>query len=231
VSRSVSSPAFSVGDVLAGAWDLFTRNSWRLILMAAVVFGLLSLLYVAVDASESRVLLPLSAGVTILGVLSLQGALTLLVADLRSGRPARRFGDLYGALGPRLWTLLGAEVLATIGIVGGFILFIVPGVVLLTLWSCLIPAILIEGRGILESFRRSQYLVAGNVLKTLVVVVLTVLLATVVASVITIALAPLPRFVDVYVAGVIANSVTMPYVAVAWTVMFFELRRAKEGAE
>lgn len=227
MSRSALPAAFSVGDVLAGSWDLFTRNSWRLILMASVVFGLLSLLYVVVDLSESRILLPLSAGVTILGVLSLQGALTLLVDDLRAGRPPRRFGEAFGALGPRLWTLLGAEVLATIGIVGGFILFILPGLVLLTLWSCIIPAILLEGRGILEAFRRSQYLVSGNFLKTLVIIVVTVLLGTVVASVITLALAPLPRFVDVYIAGVIANSVTMPYVAVAWTVMFFELRRAK----
>jgi hypothetical protein len=219
----------SIYDVLGEAWAVFTRNSPRLILMAAVVFGILSLFYLAVDVSDSRVLLPISAGVSILGVLSLQGAITAYVDDVRQGRPARRIGELFGAVGPVLWTLLGAEVLATIGIVGGLILLIVPGLVLLTYWSGIIPAIVVERRGLLEAFRRSQHLVSGNAIRVFAVIVLTVLLGTIVANVISLALSPLPRYVDVYVASVIANAVTMPYVAVAWTVMFFELRRIKEG--
>lgn len=218
----------SIYDVMGEAWAIFTRNSPRLILMAGAVFGVLSLLYLAVDASDSRLLLPISAGVSILGVLSLQGAITGYVDDVREGRPQRTAGELFGAVGPVLWTLLGAEVLATIGIVGGLILLIVPGLVVLTFWSGIIPAIVIERRGVLEAFRRSQYLVAGNAWRVFAVIVITVLIGTIVANVIALALSPLPRYVDLYVSSVIANAVTMPYVAVAWTVMFFELRRGKE---
>jgi hypothetical protein len=220
----------SIYDVMGEAWAIFTRNSPRLILMAAAVFGVLSVLYLAVDASDSRLLLPISAGVSILGVLSLQGAITGYVDDVREGRPQRTAGELFGAVGPVLWTLLGAEVLATIGIVGGLILLIVPGLIVLTFWSGIIPAIVIERRGVLEAFRRSQYLVAGNAWRVFALIVITVLIGTIVANVIALALSPLPRYVDLYVASVIANAVTMPYVAVAWTVMFFELRRGKEGS-
>ncbi len=221
---------FSIYDVLGEAWGLYTRNAARMILMAGIVFAILSLLYLAVDASDSRLLLPVSAGVSIIGVLSLQAALTAYVGDLRQGRSERPMGELFGAIGPVLWTLLGAEVLASIGIVGGLILFIVPGLVLLTFWSSIIPAVVIERRGVLESFRRSQFLVSGNALRVFAVIVITVLVATIVANVIALALSPLPRYVDLYVASVIANAITMPYVAVAWTVMFFELRHAKEGS-
>mgnify|MGYP000601392342 CR=1 FL=1 len=219
----------SIYDVMGEAWAIFTRNSPRLVLMAGIVFGVLSLFYLAVDASDSRILLPISAGVSILGVLSLQGAITGYVDDVREGRPARTASELFGAVGPVLWTLLGAEVLATIGIVGGLILLIVPGLVALTYWSGIIPAIVVERRGVLEAFRRSQELVSGSALRVFAIIVITVLVASIVANVIALALSPLPRYVDLYVASVIANAVTMPYVAVAWTVMFFELRRAKEG--
>jgi hypothetical protein len=220
---------FSVGEVLAEAWGLYTRNSGRLILVAAIVFGILSLVYIGLDALQSRALVPLYIGVTILGTLTLQAALTVLVDDLRARRPERPVVDLFRAVLPIFWTLLAAEVVASVGIVGGLILFVVPGLVLLTFWSAIIPAIVLERRGVLECFHRSQYLVSGNALKVFAVIAITVLLSAAVSSVVQLALSPLPRFGDVYVASLVANSLTMPYVAVAWTVMFFELRLAKEG--
>jgi hypothetical protein len=222
---------FSVSETLGEAWGLYTRNSGRLILIAGTVFALLSLLYIAVDVANERTLAIVSAGVTVLGVLSLQGALTVFVDDLRARRAQRSIGDLFGAVSPVLWVLLGAELIATVGIVGGLILFLVPGLVLLTIWSGIIPAIVLERRGVLECFRRSMDLVSGNFLKVLAVIVITIVLGTVVATVIGLALSPLPRYADFYISSVVANAVTMPYVAVAWTVMFFELRLAKEGPQ
>ena len=226
---SRTSVGFSVYETLGEAWAVYTRNSGRLILIAGMVFALLSLLYMIVDVANARALAIVSAGVTLLGVLSLQGALTVFVDDLRAQRSQRSIGGLFGAVAPVLWVLLGAELVATVGIVGGLILFIVPGLALLTIWSGIIPAVVLERRGMLECFRRSMDLVSGNFLKVLAVIVITIVLGTIVATVIGIALSPLPRYADVYLSSVVANAVTMPYVAVAWTVMFFELRLAKEG--
>jgi hypothetical protein len=219
----------TVGEVLGESWALYTRHAVRLILVAAAVFGFLSLIYALVDASGQTLLLPLSAAVTIFGVLVLQGVLVVIVDDLRAGRLELSMGHVWQRIEPRIWTLLAANVIASVAIVAGLILFIIPGVVLLTLWCLFIPAVVLEGRGVIECFRRSMYLVQGNFLKVLVVIVVTIIFATIIATVIQAILWPLPRYVDIYLTGVVANSVTMPLVAVSWTIMFFELRTAKEG--
>src|SRR5207253_1463004 len=53
-------------------------------------------------------------------------------------------------------------ILAALGIGIGFILFIVPGLFLLTIWSMLVPVIVIEGRAAGESFSRSREIVRGH---------------------------------------------------------------------
>ena len=55
-------------------------------------------------------------------------------------------------------------------------LLIVPGLFLLTIWIAVIPAIVLEGRGIGESFGRSRDLVRGNGWNVFGVIILTILL-------------------------------------------------------
>ena len=58
--------------------------------------------------------------------------------------------------------LIGAGILAGIGIAIGLILLIVPGLFLLTIWAVIAPVIVIERTGVFGSFGRSQQLVKGN---------------------------------------------------------------------
>jgi hypothetical protein len=69
--------------------------------------------------------------------------------------------------------------------------------------------------------------VSGDFLRVFAVVALTVILASIIGAMILALLSPLPAFFDVYVAGVIANSITIPFVALAWTLMYYELRAIK----
>lgn len=218
---------FSTGDVLAEAWSLFTRHSGRLIAVGAIVFGFLSLVQAAIESSGERALLPISIGVTVVGAFWLQGALVVVVEDLRDGKVDLSIADVFRQVEPRLWTLIGAGVLAGIAILAGFFLLIVPGLVLITFWSLLAPAIVLERKSVSAAFSRSQQLVSGHFLPMFAVVLVTVVLAAIVALIIAAILSPLPEFVDVYVAGVIANSITMPFVAVAWTLAFYDLRALK----
>ncbi len=217
----------SIPGVLGEAWNLYTRNSARLIGVAAIVFAFLSLVQAAIDTSGVQALLAVSAGVTILGALWLQGALVVVVDDLRDGRVDLTIGQVFRRVEPRLWTLLAVGIIAAVGVAGGLILFILPGLVLLTYWSLTVPAVVIETQGIVGAFRRSMRLVSGDALRVFAVILLTVLLATIVAYMILILMSPLPEFFDVYVAGVVANAITMPFVALAWTLMFFDLRLNK----
>ena len=82
----------------------------------------------------------------------MQAALVELVHDVRDGRADRSVGETYRAVQPRLPAAIVAGILAGIGIAIGLILLIVPGLFLLTIWSMLIPVIVIEGKSAGESF-------------------------------------------------------------------------------
>ncbi len=215
---------FTAAEVLGEAWHLFTRHSGRLIAIAAIVFGFLSAVQALINSTGLRALIPLSVGVTIMGALWVQGALVVAVEDIRDGRADLPLGTVFARVGERIWTLLATGVAAAVLVVLGLSLLVVPGIVLITFWSTLTPVVMLERRGMLGSFARSQQLVRRSFLSVLVVVVVTVAGATAVQAVIIAALQPLPPFVDLYVAGVIASSITIPFVALAWTLAYFDLR-------
>ena len=220
------SSRLSIGDVLGESWLLYTRNSPRLIATAAVVFGVLSLVDLAVDAAVGArwLLVAVGVAVTVVGTFWLQGALVVLVDAIRSGRADVPGRDLYRRVEPRLAVLVAAGLLAAVGVALGIVLLVVPGLVLLTLWSMIVPAIVLEGRGLRDAFRRSMELVRGSGLRVFAVIVLTVLLATIVGAAIRALFAPLPDVLAYYAGGVVANSVTVPFVAIAWTLTYFALR-------
>ncbi len=66
----------------------------------------------------------------------------------------------------RLLSLLGAGIITGILIVIGLICLIVPGIILAIMFSLVVPAIVIERAGALESLSRSRRLVGGRWLKT-----------------------------------------------------------------
>lgn len=215
-----------VVGALGDAWVLYTRHLLRLVAMAFVVFGFLALVDAVVDSLGTvRVaVLPVSVGITIVGVFWLQGALVLVVQELRERRLEVPIGDVFQRVEPHLWRLVAAGLLAAAGIVAGLALFVLPGIVALTYWSLITPAIVLESAGPFAAFRRSMRLVGRNGFRVFVVIALTIVLATIVGVVIRALLEPLPTFVDVYVANVVANSVTVPYVALAWTLVYYQLR-------
>jgi membrane-anchored glycerophosphoryl diester phosphodiesterase (GDPDase) len=111
-----------------------------------------------------------------------------------------------------------------VGVAAGLVALIIPGLVLLTYWSMVTPAIVLEKRGVRDALRRSWRLVRGDALRVFVVIVVTVVAATLISVVTTQLLGPLPDGVDNFVATVLANAITVPFVALTWTVMYFELR-------
>jgi hypothetical protein len=219
--------SFSVGEVLGEAWALYTRNAGRLIAVAAIVFGVLSAVQALINSTGSRALVALAVGITIVGAVWVQGALVVVADDLRDGTIDLPLGEVFRRVEPRLWTLLGAGILVGIGVAAGLLLFLIPGLVLLAFWSLVMPAVVLERRGVLGSISRSQQLVSGDFLRVFAVVGITIVLSTIVNVMIVAILTPLPDFVDIYVAGVIANSVTVPFIALAWTLMYFELKAIK----
>jgi hypothetical protein len=223
------------GDVLGEAWALYKAH-WRhflpIALLVYVVLGLISLVLSLVLGWFGALL---GALIGLVGVFWLQGALSLAVSDVRDGRADLSISETLQQVRPRLAPLLGAGLLAGLGIALGLLLLIVPGLVLLTWWSVIVPVIVFERVAAMESFGRSRALVRGNGWNVFGVIVLTVLIllvaAIVIAIVVAIALNWLPEEIRSYVQNLVSNTLTAPFLALAWTLMYFRLREFERPAE
>lgn len=215
-----------VGDILNAAFDLYKRH-WQHLIAIAFVFYVI--------ASSITLVLTIAFGVwgalggaiiLLIGIFWLTGALVEAVADVRDGRGDLSVGDTFAKVWPRVWTLLGASILAGLGIAAGIVLFIVPGLILLTWWALIPPAIVLEHKGVFESFGRSRELVRGNGWSVFGVLIITYLLSSVISGVVRAIFTPLPDYLGAYIADVIGGSIVAPFSALAITLMYFRLSGA-----
>ena len=109
-----------------------------------------------------------------------------------------------------MWPLLGASILAGLGIAFGLVFLIVPGLILLTWWALIPPSIVLENRGVFESFGRSRELVRGHAWNVFGVLIITYLLSAVISGVIRAIFTPLPDYVGTYIGDVIGGSIVAP---------------------
>jgi hypothetical protein len=226
-----------IGDVLKEAWSLYKRFLWQFFLTALVVFAVLDLLSALADqAAGDSVGAALFWGlvaaiVGIVGFFWVQGALVETVRDVRDGRVDRGIGETYRAVQPRLPALIAAGILAGLGIGLGLLLLIVPGLFLLTIWSMLVPVIVLEGRSAGESFGRSREIVRGRGWSVFGLIVVTFLIVAIASGVIRLVFAPLPDFLDAWLGALVAHSLTIPFAAAALTTAYFRLTATEPARE
>jgi hypothetical protein len=209
--------------ILREAWDLY-KTHWRTLApIALVVYLVLGLLSLLLGALLGVLGIVIAALISIVGTFWVQGALVEAVRDVRDGRADLSLAENFRRVQPRLPAIIAAGFLAGIGIALGFVLLIVPGLFLLTIWSMIIPAIVLEGRSAGEAFGRSRELVRGNGWNVFAVIVLTILTVIVAGIIVGIATFWLPDGVQGFVQDVLSNTIVVPFVASAWTLMYFAL--------
>lgn len=153
-----------------------------------------------------------------------QGMVVGLVRNVQNGRRDSSVGDLMRFALPVLGPLLGAGLLAGIGIGFGFVLLVVPGLYLATIWAVIAPAIVIERRSIFDAFGRSRQLVKGNgwpVFWTILVAYLITIVASLALTAIADGIANGPLVQIVFSA--IASTFTAPIIALVAAVLYFRL--------
>ena len=123
--------------------------------------------------------------------------------------------------------MLGASILAGLGIAAGLLLLIVPGLILLTWWALIAPAIVLENKGIFDSFGRSRELVRGNGWSVFGILIITYLLTSVISGVIRAIFTPLPNYLGAYIADVVGGAIVAPFSALAITLLYFRLSGAE----
>lgn len=218
--------------VLSQAWEMYKAHWQHLLTIALVVYltvALISLvLALLLDNWAAGIL---SALVSLVATFWLQGALVRAVDDIRDGRADLSFGETFERVRPQLPAILVAGILAALGIILGLILLIIPGLYLLTRWILIIPVIVLEGRSAGESFGRSWELVKGFGWNVFGVIVLTILVLIGFRIVLDIVLFPLSNELQSFVTELVAGTLGTPFAVLAWTLLYFRLREAKEPAE
>jgi hypothetical protein len=182
------------------------------------------------------------AGFGLIGLLALFAGVFATAACFRAiseaylGR-SPDWRESYRFAVPRILSLLWVIILTALGVALGFVLLIVPGLLLYVWWSVAAPVLLAEGVRGRRALGRSRQLVRGRWWPVFGVIVVGVILA----GVITAGLAAVSnllvsgesdsagRIVADGVAGLVSSAITTPLTAAFTVVLYFDLRVRKEG--
>jgi hypothetical protein len=210
------------GEVIRRVFDIYVDQASVLMPAAAVVFvftGIISGLLVTASASLALVALIISL---VAGTL-FTGMVVELVADVQDGRRDASPGQLLRAATPVLGQLLLVGIVAGIGIVIGFVLIIVPGLFLLTIWFVAAPVVVLERPGVFAALGRSRELVRGNGWQVFGVILVLYVLVGVISFIIDGIAESAGSGIGIVV-RVVIGVLTAPLLALAASVLYFELR-------
>ena len=167
-----------LGDVIGAAMRTYRERFWRVAGTAFVVFGAVAAIdalatVLVIDRHVSR---PYGAAFTsaasavfsMVGVVVYAGILDKVVGAHLHGHPDLSVGEIWRVL--PLGRLVAADVVLALATLAGLALFVVPGVLIFTLWSLVGPVITIEDRAVGSALRRSWQLVRPHFWITLVLV-------------------------------------------------------------
>ena len=221
-------PRLDVGGVIRRVFQIYVDQASVLMPAAAVVFvftGIISALLVVANPG----LLLVALIIDLVAVTLFTGMVVELVADVQDGKRDASPGRLLRAVTPVFGQLILVGIVAAIGIVIGFILIIVPGLILITIWSVAAPVVVIERPGVFAALTRSRELVRGNGWQVFgVILVLYILVGAV--SIIIEGIADSAGSGVGIVVRVIVGVLTAPLSALAASVLYFELRGRSDGS-
>jgi hypothetical protein len=215
-----------LSGVLGEAWALYRRYASHFILISFVIYLVIAVINALLSWALGTVGEFIGLILSVFGMFLLQAALVKAVQDVRDGRIDLDLRATVSAALPFVGSVAVASILASIGIGIGFILIIVPGLILITFWCLIVPEIVIGGAGALESFGRSWRTVRGyawNVFGTIILVFLIQIAARIVLSVIFFAL---PYGWRSFIADLVTGALIAPYLAAVVTLAYYRLTAA-----
>lgn len=188
-----------------------------------------------------------SVVVTVLIGMVLNGMLTVVMGKAVLGQPITA-GEAWQHVRPRFLPLLGVSVLYTLIVAAGGIAFVLPGIWLYILFSLAGPALILEGAAVGKSLTRSRSLVNGAWWRTFGILLLALVIAFLLAQIVQfpfslvsgdlydatgIGLAPdfEVAMVLTALAGIIAQTITMPFTACVTTLIYVDRRMRREGMD
>jgi hypothetical protein len=211
-----------VGGTLREVFETYREQAGVLLPVAFWLFLIVAIVNGLVG--DDLALFPVTIVVSTIVATLYEGMVVGLVRDVQDGRRDSSVRDLIDSAVPVLLPLIAVGILAGIGIGLGFLLLIVPGLILLTIWAVVAPVVVVERPGIIDAFRRSHDLVRGNGWQVFGVIIVAFLIAAVAgfilnAIAVSIAEGPIIRIVF----SALASTLTAPITALVAAVLYFRL--------
>lgn len=215
-----------LSGVLGEAWALYRRHASHFIVISFAIYLVIAVINALLGWGLGGSGVVIGWVVSLAGMFLLQAALVTAVQDVRDGRADLDLRATVSAAAPFVGAVATASVLASIGIAIGFALIIVPGLILVTFWSLLVPEIVIGRAGALESFGRSWRTVRGYAWSVFGTFILMFLVYVAGEIVLSLALVALPIAWRSFIAGLVAGALVTPLIAVVITLIYYRLTAA-----
>jgi hypothetical protein len=218
----------TVHGILAEAGRLYVRFFWRSLLVAAAMFVVLTIPGALLDIQHDTMWTIMIASLfvtvfTAYGDFLLEGTLAVDLRDHEAAGMVPRLRTLARRTRPHFWTLLGATFVYSIGMAIGLLLLVVPGLFVLVRWSVIVPVIVLESAGMLQSFRRSNALVRGRGWTIFVVLLILFVISALLETGFDNLLYSLPEFFSSWLGHFVVSVLTAPFVAHALAVIYRRL--------
>ena len=212
-----------VGRVINESFSLYGANAVALMGSAFVVFAIVGVVQALLNEAGGWILSLVASIVVLAGQALYTGFVVRLVADVRAGgRRNMTTGELFSVGGATIWRLIANGILKGIAIAIGFVLLIIPGLFLLTIWAVTSPSIVAERRGIIDAFGRSAELVRGNGWPVFGAILVAFLIALVITAAL-VAIGAAIGVVGVIILAILAGVITAPIPALVASILFFDL--------
>lgn len=164
----ISGERFEMGRVVARTLSVIGGHPLPILGLALIVYGLPSILGTilldggnVVNAATISPKMFLGWVSTVLASSMLQATVTRAAIDAMNGK-APLLGESLSTGLKLILPVLGTTLLVTVCAVLGGMMLIVPGLIILMMWSVAIPGLVAERLGCIAALRRSEALTAGS---------------------------------------------------------------------
>lgn len=217
------SAQIDVGEVIRKVFRIYVDQAAVLMPAAAAVFVVTGIVTELILATKSVGLTLLVFVIDIVAGTLFTGMVVELVADVQDGRRDAGALQLLRAVTPVLGQLILVGVVVGVLEGIGFVLLIVPGLFLITIWSVVAPVVVIERPGGLAPLGRSRELVKGNGARVFGAI-LVLVIGVYIASALLDGAAESASGTAGLVVRVLVGVLAAPISALAASVLYFELR-------
>ncbi|HTU85468.1 MAG TPA: hypothetical protein VMF57_07825 [Solirubrobacteraceae bacterium] len=209
----------SPGAIVARIWELYRDQFSVLVSTAVALYALQFVIYFLVGSAASLAVLVVFWALSIL----YQGMVVKLVQDIQDGHRDHSVLGLMRSVEPVFWPLAAVSILFGISVSIGFVLLIIPGLILVVIWSVVAPVTVLERPGIFAAFGRSRELVRGNGWNVFAVIAVVFLAVAVISIGAGLAASSLGSVGRAFVQWAV-NAALAPVTALSASVLYFALR-------